>query len=133
MLEEIIKKAVLEILTGQKNETQSTPEKKSTLSDMIGKYVLIRAHRAGVNVGYFSGEDEEFLKLTDSRKLWLWNAAQGVALESFAQFGDNAGKTRATGTVAIYLVRKDDICGIMSIDDPKTVEQIKNLKISHQD
>lgn len=58
----------------------------------VGRYVLCRCYAAGVHVGILSDIDGENVILLDSRRLWSWKSANGVALSGVAQFGLNSGK-----------------------------------------
>jgi hypothetical protein len=59
---------------------------------MIGKYVLIRCSSAGVHAGELISQKGDVVELKDSRRLWQWTAADGVALSGVAQYGLKAGK-----------------------------------------
>ena len=51
---------------------------------MKGKYVILRADRAGVFFGKFEEKNGQEVKLSDVRKLWSWegaNAVEQLALE----------------------------------------------------
>lgn len=117
----------------RENKTNNIPDQTSNndFKDFIGKYVLIRAHRSGVNVGYFHRNETETITLTQTRKLWRWQAKEGIALESVAKKGIKEG-TRATQTVDFISIRKDDICGIITVDDSDVIEEIKSYPVSEQ-
>jgi hypothetical protein len=57
----------------------------------IGKYVIARCYSAGVHAGIVASVDGENVVLTDSRRLWSWNAKDGVALSGVAQSGLKTG------------------------------------------
>lgn len=54
---------------------------------MIGKYVIARCYAAGVHAGTVVSVDGENVVLKDSRRLWSWQAKDGVALSGVAQAG----------------------------------------------
>jgi hypothetical protein len=54
---------------------------------MIGEYVIARCYSAGVHAGEVVSVDGENVILKDSRRLWSWKAADGVALSGVAQHG----------------------------------------------
>lgn len=54
---------------------------------MIGKYVIARCYAAGVHAGTVESVDGENVILSNSRRLWSWQAKDGVALSGVAQFG----------------------------------------------
>lgn len=59
----------------------------ATPHPFIGKYVIARCYSAGVHSGYVVSVDGENVILKDSRRLWNWKAADGVALSGLAQNG----------------------------------------------
>lgn len=52
-----------------------------------GKYVIARCYSAGVHAGEVVSADGENVILKDSRRLWSWKAADGIALSGVAQHG----------------------------------------------
>ena len=54
---------------------------------LIGKYCIARCYSAGVHAGIVEAVDGENVILRDSRRLWSWRAADGVALSGVAQHG----------------------------------------------
>lgn len=71
--------------------------------DMIGKCVLVRDHMAGVHVGTLSRIDGQRVELADARKLWRWQAAQGVSVHSVAVHGV-IGSQSVAGPVVPWVV-----------------------------
>jgi hypothetical protein len=61
---------------------------------MIGKYVIARCYSAGVHAGTVRSVDGETVILTDSRRLWSWRAAEGLALSGVAQNGIDSSKSK---------------------------------------
>ncbi len=53
----------------------------------VGAYVLCRCYSAGVHAGTLVSLNGDQALLKDSRRLWSWKAAQGVALSGVAQYG----------------------------------------------
>lgn len=49
---------------------------------MIGKYVIVRCHDAGVHAGVLMSYNGRECLLTDSRRLWYWRPANGAAFLS---------------------------------------------------
>lgn len=47
--------------------------------NMIGKYVIIRADRAGVFAGVLAEKDGSEVVLTDCRRLWQWDGAASIS------------------------------------------------------
>lgn len=56
-------------------------------SPMIGQYCIARCYAAGVHAGIVEAVDGETVVLKESRRLWAWKAADGVALSGVAQNG----------------------------------------------
>jgi hypothetical protein len=54
---------------------------------LIGQYVIARCYSAGVHAGTVKAVDGENVILTDSRRLWSWQAKDGIALSGVAQHG----------------------------------------------
>ena len=69
---------------------------------MVGKYAIVRCYSAGVHAGTVAAIDNDKVILKDSRRLWSWKAADGVALSGVAQFGIIGGKIDAANP-EIYL------------------------------
>jgi hypothetical protein len=63
------------------------PQKSSIGDCMIGQFVIARCYAAGVHAGTVEAVDGESVVLKDSRRLWGWKAADGVALSGVAQNG----------------------------------------------
>ncbi len=57
------------------------------LNSIIGKYAVVRTNNAGVHTGVVATVDKDLVILLNSRRLWEWHAAAGVALSGVAQHG----------------------------------------------
>ena len=68
----------------------------------VGKYAVCRCYSAGVHAGEVVSVDGDKVILRDSRRLWSWQAKQGVALSGVAQHGIKGGKIDAVNP-EIYL------------------------------
>ena len=77
----------------------------TTEHPFIGKYVIARCYSAGVHAGELVSCDGETAVLRDSRRLWNWKAADGVALSGLAQNGlaKNSGSKIDSKNPEIYL------------------------------
>ena len=53
----------------------------------VGQYVIARCYAAGVHAGTVESVDGENVILRDSRRLWSWQAKDGIALSGVAQHG----------------------------------------------
>lgn len=60
----------------------------------IGKYVIARCYSAGVHAGEVEHVDGENVILKNSRRLWSWRAADGLALSGVAQNGIDKSKSK---------------------------------------
>lgn len=65
---------------------------------MIGRYVIVRCHDAGVHAGVLEGNEGREAVLTESRRLWHWKpAARKKFLSGVAVSGlDKSSKVGAT-------------------------------------
>lgn len=68
----------------------------------VGKYAICRCYAAGVHAGKVVSVDGDKVILHNSRRLWSWKAADGVALSGVAQHGLIGGKID-TANPEIYL------------------------------
>ena len=114
------------------NET-TKPAKESTQYDLfVGKFVLVRHHKMGVNCGVLIHPTKEGFYLENGRKFWLWKADAGVSLESFSSSVRENG-TRASHIQELIYIPSADLCGIILVSDEKVREKMLSLPISHQD
>jgi hypothetical protein len=60
----------------------------------VGKYVIARCYSAGVHAGEVVSVDGENVVLKDSRRLWKWQAKDGIALSGVAQNGLRAADSK---------------------------------------
>ena len=61
------------------NATEPAPEHTTGLYEsMIGKYVLVRCHAAGVHVGVLVSACGRACVLRESRRLWRWRVPLGA-------------------------------------------------------
>ncbi len=58
----------------------NVPEKID--NGMIGKFVIVRCHDAGVHAGYLESYNGRECVLRDARRLWYWKPANGAAFLS---------------------------------------------------
>lgn len=67
---------------------------KGFAGDLIGKYCIARCYSAGVHAGEVVAVDGENVILKDSRRLWSWQAKDGIALSGVAQHGLKSGSCK---------------------------------------
>lgn len=63
-----------------------------------GRYVILRCHSAGVHAGWLVSQTGDQAVLRDSRRLWRWHAAGGIALSGVAVHGIVASKSKLDTT-----------------------------------
>lgn len=95
--------------------------------NMVGKYVIVRADKAGVFFGKLKEvtEDGYSVVLEDTRKLWYWDGA--AAVQEIAVHGvtrpDNCNFTVFVKEACVI-----GVCEIIPCTD-EAIECIKNVKI----
>lgn len=80
----------------------------------IGKYVIARCYAAGVHAGEVVSVDGENVILKNSRRLWNWEAQDGIALSGVAQHGIKPGCKIDTLNPVIYLT---GVCELIPTTD----------------
>lgn len=70
---------------------------------LIGSFVIARCYAAGVHAGTVVAVDNENVILKDSRRLWSWRAADGIALSGVAQHGIKGENKLDVVNPTIYL------------------------------
>ena len=83
-------------------------------SSLTGKYCIARCYSAGVHAGEIVAVDGENVILKDSRRLWGWKAADGVALSGVAQHGIKTGSKLDVVNPTIYLT---GVCELIPVAD----------------
>jgi len=58
------------------------PQANSLDNKMLGKYVLVRCHDAGVHTGVLESHNGRECVLTEARRLWYWKPLGGSAFLS---------------------------------------------------
>lgn len=94
------------------------PTARRTVS--FGK-VIVRCRDAGVHYGTYAGHQGREVRLTKSRRLWWWKAAQGISLSAVAEHGV-AGESRIADTVPQIVLL--DACEIIACS-PKAAASIE--------
>lgn len=90
------------------------PARTNIASPLIGKYCIARCYAAGVHAGEVVAIDGENVILKDSRRLWGWKAADGIALSGVAQHGIKAGSKLDVVNPVIYLA---GVCELIPVAD----------------
>lgn len=80
----------------------------------VGMYCIARCYSAGVHAGEVVAVDGENVILKDSRRLWGWKAADGIALSGVAQHGIKAGSKLDVVNPTIYLA---GVCELIPVAD----------------
>jgi len=60
----------------------------------VGRYVILRCYSAGVHAGILVSQNGDQAVLKNSRRLWKWRAASGLALSGVAQTGLSTTDTK---------------------------------------
>jgi hypothetical protein len=94
--------------------------KQFTPHPMIGQYVIARCWAAGVHAGVVESVDGENVMLAESRRLWSWEATDGIALSGVAQCGLKSGKVDVVNP-RIYLT---GVCELI----PCTVKSEESIR-----
>lgn len=90
----------------------------------VGQYVIARCYAAGVHAGEVVSVDGENVLLKDSRRLWSWKAADGVALSGVAQNGIKSGSKLDVVNPLIHL---SGVCELIPVA-PGVKESINAYK-----
>jgi hypothetical protein len=78
---------------------------------VVGEYCIARCYSAGVHAGEVVSVDGENVVLKNSRRLWSWKAADGIALSGVAQHGIKSRECKIdTTNPLIYLT---GVCELM--------------------
>ena len=101
-------------------------QQQNTAHPYLGKFVIARCYEAGVHAGFVESVDGENVILTDSVRLWQWNAADGIALSGVAQNGIKKEKCKFDSVnPTIYLT---GVCELIPCSEKSAKEIIENGK-----
>ena len=107
-----------DLTIGQAKELASifgaTKSAESMPHPFVGKYCIARCYAAGVHAGEVVSVDGEYVILKDSRRLWSWIAAGGVALSGFAQHGIKTSSKVDVINPILYLT---GVCELIPVAD----------------
>lgn len=79
-------------------------------NEMIGKYVIVRCHDAGVHAGVLEAYEGRECVLTNSRRLWYWKPADGKAFLSGVAIAGLHGDSKVGGELPrIHLTENCEI------------------------
>lgn len=70
-------------------KTEVHKNSDDTIPDLVGKYVIVRCHDAGVHFGRYVSHKGRQVILADSRRMWRWWAKTQMTLSAVAEFGLN--------------------------------------------
>jgi hypothetical protein len=91
---------------------------------MKGKYVIVRADKAGVFFGKLEDKNGQEVTMSDVRKLHYWNGA--AAVEEIAMIGTKKPND-CRFTVSVESMVIDGVCEVIPCTD-KAIETIKSVK-----
>lgn len=105
-IEEIVKKAVSEILLGGKSEESPA----TTNHPLIGHDVIVRCRLAGVHYGKLESVDG-FVVLSDSHRIWSWSGAFTLSEVSTSGVSDG----RVSCSVSTMTIPLQDVGEILPL------------------
>jgi hypothetical protein len=76
-------------------------------SKMIGQYVIVRTHSAGVHAGTLKSQNGKEATLTDARRIWYWKGA--FTLNDVANKGLGEGSKIPSAVPEILLTEAIEI------------------------
>jgi hypothetical protein len=82
---------------------------------MIGKYVIVRCHDAGVHAGVLESYNGRECVLTEARRLWYWKPANKAAFLSGVATEGLHGDSKVGTPVRIHLTENCEIIECTSI------------------
>lgn len=104
-------------------KTAATQDFCAPVHPFVGKYCIARCYSAGVHAGEVVWADGENAILRESRRLWKWEAKNGIALSGLAQHGQAGGKVDVVNP-EIYLT---GVCELIPCT-PSAKESIHGFK-----
>lgn len=104
-------------------EGQNTP---ALDNKMIGKYVIVRCHDAGVHAGFLESHLVRECVLTESRRLWYWKPADKQSfLSGVSSHGLDSASKVGTKTIRIHLTENCEIIQCTG-KSQKSIEEAPN-------
>jgi hypothetical protein len=80
------------------------------MTNLTGKYVIVRCRDAGVHAGILQSRDGKECSLTASRRLWYWKVAnKGAFLSGLATEGLDHKASKVGATIDIVLTEACEI------------------------
>lgn len=92
------------------------------MSTLIGRYVIVRCHDAGVHAGVLKSYSGRECIITDARRLWYWKPAKAKWLDGVALYGVHTD-SKLGDTVPERLLTED--CEI-TVCTPEGEHSIRN-------
>lgn len=117
MINQILKEAITEILTGANSPTTYDPH------PLIGERVIIRTYAAGVHYGTLVATGD-FVHLTDAHRIWKWEGA--FTLSEVSQVGITGGRI-ACG-VPTFSLPIGGVIEILNLTDQAHVTLSKHIE-----
>ena len=105
--------------------TQVQQSSQQLDNKMIGKYVIVRCRDAGVHAGYLESHNGRECVLTESRRLWYWNPANGQKfLSGLALVGADDSSKIAGKLPRIHLTENCEIIQCTDVAE-KSISEAK--------
>ena len=95
---------------------------------MIGEYVVVRCRDAGVHAGILIDYEGRTVHLEKSRRLWRWQAKQGISLSAIAEHGLDHAQSRVANEITVVL---SDACEIIATSE-EAARSIKTAPVAEQ-
>ena len=99
-----------DLTIGELKKLASVFDARPAPHPFVGRYVLVRTYSAGVHAGELVSQDGDLVLLKNSRRLWSWEAKEGVALSGVAVSGIKAGKIDTIVTEIFLTGAIETIC-----------------------
>ena len=88
----------------------ATTQQSKIDNGMIGKFVIVRCHDAGVHAGILQAHSGRECVLSESRRLWYWKPANGA---TFLSGVANEGLDKTSKVGAAIRVHLTETCEII--------------------
>jgi len=93
---------------------------------MVGKYVIVRCHDAGVHAGILKSHAGRECLLSSARRLWYWKPASGAFLSGVAVYGLHES-SKVGEPVTILLTEDCEIILCTKVSE-KSIKEIKSYE-----
>ena len=113
----------LDLLKSLNISTNPEAKQIDIYARFIGKKVIVRTYKSGVDFGEVIAINESAVHLKNARKVWRWHANEGVSLLDVSVHGIDQSKSKITSQVDSLF-----ICEDYSITDELSEIAIKSIE-----